>query len=583
MAIVTYPIILSVTEPNNEVGIIKVRQSDEDTQTLEIQITENGIPKSFEGLQPFFCAKLGQSNGLGIIEQKLSAAETIDATEGKFRYTFRQEDWKSPGRQVGYFSFRRMKDAYTYIEQFSTRDFYYHVTKSVFSDGIKEVKKDGSTYIWTFEDMLRLFQNYILQGEINMLDFEEQWRLFVESNKEILESVDPGGEILKELIEARKPSEESAYPALKDRLDATDAKINELFGKVKGNNDAAFLSLNGGLDERLIKFYGNNVDKINLEAFKINLITDLHYQKSIYLGGNADHGVASQISRKYLQLHGLFSKHCDLAIINGDNVHGREDKYLTEKANRDVKRICDLFACPPIYQIGNHDDACCYKAVKSVDVFLSLEELKKLYDVESFNQKYVNDEYKTIVLSVSVYDNPEKYVNNINQYPRDQYSVITNETFNFVKQALENCPDDYRVIIFQHCPLNGINGMVNDKSVNINHDVYLEMLTAFNEGQSKTITGTNLEFPIISEVDFSNKPTNRLMAVVSGHKHKDLFTETNGIRHVTRISQVCSAPDSSVVREIGTDSEVAVDIIEITNDKLTFNRLGVGNSLEFAI
>ncbi|KAF1295190.1 hypothetical protein BAU15_05410 [Enterococcus sp. JM4C] len=189
---IRYPITLSTTEPNNNIGLIKIRQADEETQTLVVEITENAIPKSYEGLQVFFCAKLGQTEGIGLIEQKLNTNEMKDPKKGLLEYTMRPEDWQELGRQVGYFSFRKMKDDHEWVEQFSTRDFYFHITKSVFSDGVKEVKKDGSTYVWTIEDLIRLFNEYIASGKTD-------WEDFVEQNKDIIESVDPGGELLSRL------------------------------------------------------------------------------------------------------------------------------------------------------------------------------------------------------------------------------------------------------------------------------------------------------------------------------------------------------------------------------------------------
>lgn len=218
---IRHEIILSTTDPNNEIGLVKIRQADEETQTLVIQITENGIPRRYEGLQAFFCAKLGQSLGLGIIEQKLNANEMTDPKNGKLEYTMRPEDWQQIGRQVGYFSFRKMTDDHTYVEQFTTRDFNFTIIKNVFSEGLTEVKKNGSTYVWTIEDLLRLFKEYISDGK-------SDWEEFVDQNKEIIESVDPGGTILSELIRSRKPEgAEAAYPDLSTRLDKQFGVNNE--------------------------------------------------------------------------------------------------------------------------------------------------------------------------------------------------------------------------------------------------------------------------------------------------------------------------------------------------------------------
>ncbi|WP_270792290.1 phage baseplate upper protein [Enterococcus casseliflavus] len=166
---VKYHVNLQTKEPNNNIGILRIRQSDEETQVLEVEVLDGALPMSYEGLQTFFCARIGQSPGLGIIEQKLTEAEMTDPKSGKLEYTFRAEDWQILGRQTGYFSFRKMTDDHTYEQQFSTRDFVYEVTKSIYSDGIKEVKKDGSTYVWTFEDLLRLLEEFKESGETDFI------------------------------------------------------------------------------------------------------------------------------------------------------------------------------------------------------------------------------------------------------------------------------------------------------------------------------------------------------------------------------------------------------------------------------
>ena len=220
---IRHEITLSTTDPNNEIGLVKIRQADEETQTLVTQITENATPRSYEGLQVFFCAKLGQSLGLGIIEQKLNANEMTDPKNGKLEYTMRAEDWQQIGRQVGYFSFRKMTDDHTYIEQFTTRDFNFTVIKNVFSEGLKEVKRDGSTYVWTIEDLIRLFNEYMASGK-------SDWEEFVEQNKDIIEAVDPGGQVLTELITARGGAQ-----TLGGRLDSEKAEFTAQLAQTEKN------------------------------------------------------------------------------------------------------------------------------------------------------------------------------------------------------------------------------------------------------------------------------------------------------------------------------------------------------------
>lgn len=251
---IRHSITLSTTEPNNEVGNLKIRQGDEQTQTLEVQITADGVPMSFVGYQPFFCAKLGQTAGLGIVEQKITG--TMNPANGTLEYVMRPEDWQKVGRQIGYFAFRKMKNDHEWTEQFTTRDFTYTVIPSVTGE-IREVKKDGSTYIWTIEDMLRLFKEYIATGKIewenykndertiwetyrlaekiNWDDYKLQeknewknykddekaaWEKFVEDNREFLETADPGGKIILELLGARGEAS-----TLGERLDSEKAEV----------------------------------------------------------------------------------------------------------------------------------------------------------------------------------------------------------------------------------------------------------------------------------------------------------------------------------------------------------------------
>ena len=217
---IRYPITLSTTEPNNNIGLLKIRQADEETQTLVVDILEHGVPLSYEGLQVFFCAKIGQSEGLGIVEQKLLESEMTDPKSGKLEYTMRAQDWQILGRQLAYFSFRKMTDDHTFIQQFTTRDFTYEVTKNVFSDGSKQIISDGSTYIWTIEDLIRLFNEYIATGKTD-------WEEFIEQNKEIIESVDPGGLVLTELIESRKNADGQVFPRVYERLNSEFGKLSD--------------------------------------------------------------------------------------------------------------------------------------------------------------------------------------------------------------------------------------------------------------------------------------------------------------------------------------------------------------------
>lgn len=147
--------ILSTTEPNNYISVVKIRQFDEGSQVFDVTITENNKPKDFTGLTPFFCVKNGDHIGLGISEQIVT---DVDPKNGKLRYTLKKSDMQQLGEPTAYFSFREKKkdSLFEWHTQFSTKDFSYTVVKSIYGDGIKD-----SNYIWTFEEILRYFQQWV--------------------------------------------------------------------------------------------------------------------------------------------------------------------------------------------------------------------------------------------------------------------------------------------------------------------------------------------------------------------------------------------------------------------------------------
>lgn len=197
-------ITLSTTEPNNNIGIVKLRHADVNSQAIVAQIVENGQPKSFEGLQPFFCLMAQETTGQGLSEESVVS---FDAKNGTLNYIASDNALQMVGRNEAYFSFRKQEGS-QWIEQFSTRTFHYIVEKSIYSQPFKD-----SNYWWTFKELYRIFNKYIEDGK-------NSWEQFVEANREILESIDPGGIVLSELIRSRKPEGySSAYPDLPARLD----------------------------------------------------------------------------------------------------------------------------------------------------------------------------------------------------------------------------------------------------------------------------------------------------------------------------------------------------------------------------
>ncbi|MEI5991239.1 hypothetical protein A5881_002772 [Enterococcus termitis] len=175
---IVYPIFLSITQPNDNIPTIMIRQFDEGTQVLDVTVTEHGKPKDISNLTPFFCVKQGHHAGLGLSEQKV--VKIIDAKKGKLQYTLTNYDMQNIGENTAYFSFKELQKDLSWRQQFSTRDFVYQVKESIYDEGIRD-----SNYIWTFEEILRYFTEWVktcqeIYDDWYLVAQEELQRIIVE-------------------------------------------------------------------------------------------------------------------------------------------------------------------------------------------------------------------------------------------------------------------------------------------------------------------------------------------------------------------------------------------------------------------
>lgn len=180
LATITHKLTLSTTD-FNLVGDIKVRQADDETQVFDVVILEHGLIKNFDGLKPFFCLMAKEVSGQGVSEEPV---EIYDGMKGTLKYVVSANAMQMVGRNEAYFSFRKENASGRWVEQFSTRSFNYIVEKSIYTQPFKD-----SNYWFTFSEMLRRFREFQKEGT-------ESWEDFVNQNKEIIESIDPGGKVL---------------------------------------------------------------------------------------------------------------------------------------------------------------------------------------------------------------------------------------------------------------------------------------------------------------------------------------------------------------------------------------------------
>ena len=174
-------VILSTTEPDNYVGIINVRQGNVNSEVMEAQIVQNGLPLDLTDCTATFQAFLG---GEHVVER---SCKIIDYKKGIVQYTFDEYTMQSLHKQRANIAFYKGEE-----EIATTQDFTYFVIHAV-----SKTPGEMGSYWQTAEDLLNDMKDYLNAGKG---DFED----WFDSVKDILESIDPGGKLLSEVLDLKK-------------------------------------------------------------------------------------------------------------------------------------------------------------------------------------------------------------------------------------------------------------------------------------------------------------------------------------------------------------------------------------------
>lgn len=172
---------LSTTEPDNYVGIINVRQGNVNSEVMEAQIVQNGLPLDLTDCTATFQAFLG---GEHVVER---SCKIIDYKKGIVQYTFDEYTMQSLHKQRANIAFYKGEE-----EIATTQDFTYFVIHAV-----SKTPGEMGSYWQTAEDLLNDMKDYLNAGKG---DFENWFN----SVKDILESIDPGGVLLGKVVAFEK-------------------------------------------------------------------------------------------------------------------------------------------------------------------------------------------------------------------------------------------------------------------------------------------------------------------------------------------------------------------------------------------
>ncbi|EGO6507306.1 MULTISPECIES: phage baseplate upper protein [Enterococcus] len=219
---------LSTTEPYNYIGIQNVRQGNRNTEVLEAILVENALPLDLTGCEVFFES---------VIDNKYPiqrAAKIVNAKKGIIQYTFDEYSMQSLHRQEAYFSIHKGDNLIGATQNFS----YFVVNAASKTEGemgsywqsIEDLIADMTAFInenkGDFTAWMNARKEEFEKWRKNQQDTFEAWRngqetdylKWFESIKDILKTVDPGGTMLAELMDARVDIQGVRHNSLSDRL-----------------------------------------------------------------------------------------------------------------------------------------------------------------------------------------------------------------------------------------------------------------------------------------------------------------------------------------------------------------------------
>ncbi|MDM7534786.1 BppU family phage baseplate upper protein [Lactococcus lactis] len=183
-----YSVTLSTTEPNNYVGLIKLRQGDVASQSIQATITANGQLFNFDHLAIFFNAVL--PNGY-VVRDKVT---NVDYANSKLNYVVADSFLQEVAQVTAWFSFENDEKIID-----STKNFQYSVI-----GGWKECIPQGN-YIYELSEIQREIEEIIgnkdftpliskissLETDVKYLDNSKTSKEeFAQSNKVLSDTID---------------------------------------------------------------------------------------------------------------------------------------------------------------------------------------------------------------------------------------------------------------------------------------------------------------------------------------------------------------------------------------------------------
>ncbi|MCM6817904.1 phage baseplate upper protein [Pediococcus pentosaceus] len=568
---------------------LQARQYEESMRQVEVHVVHgNGSPVDLTGVNPVFEGWLPE--GLyRIIDAKHSVM--IDAQNGIFRFDFPAPAFQIAGSYKQAF-FRLMKDGMSV----TTLEFSLDVMADKVISGLVP-----SDYMTPFEDLYLKLKDYIVKSNGDFDTAMTQWKKDVANLITGLND-DIGGinltitEIKTQLasLEDKIKADGLATVAdLTNMLNPIIDRLDKLEAKEKSSD--LLTDVGGGIRDIFTSQISNMKARINPDLVNIGMINDVHYtDRDSFWGPDND----AETGITHLLNIGEVSEKLDFAVSVGDNIDdNNKDNHFS------IKRIEDYgmtwftaLECPSAVLLGNHDDNSSHAKSSGAtgnDYLVPDSKFIQAYrqNVNLFGEKrngnsnyfyYDIPNKKVRVVGINDYENPNTLDSDGNlKYPRINTSVITGAQLKWLATDALNVSADTHVIVMLHCP---IDGTLKDNPTEhcYNHDVLKQLLEAFKNGTSGTLTSSTTDFPVNVDYSFANKGT--LIGVFAGHTHTEEYQVINGINYVVNLNSVgCAGNAGNRILYFDTKDEDSWSVIGIdtANKKVKLTKFGRGTDLDF--
>ena len=569
MARINYRAVLSLTEPNHQI-FLRFRQDDTQTQTLSVEITANGKLFPFTGYTVEFVNITRSDSGQPIIEK----VEEVYPQESRIEFTLGARSLQWLGKNVAYFSFRDEDGN----EVFSTNNFEYEVVHGVHKGPILD-----SGYLWQVDEIIERIKAYMVENQA-------EWEKFVEDNREFLESFDPGGKILTEIIDAR-----GNYNSLAERLAALEK--GQTFSVPKGAEQVPIKRDKLFYDRGAYNYIRpTNLDTVIAQAdktkFNMGFMTDIHVESHQQFSERFD--TKTKMERRW-NIVGQFrtlETFADAMVYGGDNIDGYSGATAagiypyTEQERRAknlhvLKRFTSAATAgakvPVILCRGNHETGKIPHANdgRSREDSLTGSDIAvaygSRYGATLFPSKKVaiyridTDDFEDATNSHGKFIEFSGYYNGA-EFPHGKLGQNQLHAFG---QWLEQLDRSYHVVIVGHVPMERENDVANVTKL-------ATLLDGFKQGSSVTIDYNSMQghnpSPIGQKTyNFATKGRGTVVAIFAGHWHY----ETVKYLGTTQIIVGTKAFPSE--EEYNTANEAGFANVQIDTAQRTIKVQGIGH------